>query len=154
MLSLGAVSDDMLEQEIEFTPVDYCAKAIVTLGKNSACNNKIFHLYNPNLVKVKNLIKLFEKYNINIKIMSKKEFNDYIYSISLEQKSSSLNSIINDIAYDANHLLSLNYDFTVNIKSDFTQQYLYLLKFIWPDSDDTYIEKLLDYMINVGFLNL
>lgn len=152
MVSLASISEDMLEQSIEFTPVDSCAKAIVTLGKNSICNNKVFHLYNHNLMKVSNLVQLFKNIDINVNILSKKEFNDFLYEASLNSDNSNLNPIINDISLDSSQLLGLNYDFTVNILSDYTQKYLHLLGFDWPDVDDIYVKKLLDYMKKVNFI--
>ena len=152
MVSLGSISEDMLDQSIEFTPVDSCSKAIVSLAKNSICNNKVFHLYDHNLMKVRNLIDLFKNVDININILSKKDFNDFIYNVSLDTNNTNLNSIINDISYDSNHLLSLNYDFTVNIISDTTQKYLHLLNFDWPNIDDTYVLKILTYMKKVNFI--
>ena len=152
IVSLGAISEDMLEQEIEFTPVDICAKCIVALSRNSICNNKIFNLYNPYLIKVKKLVEMFKNFGINVKILSKEEFNNYIKNISLDDRPSSLSAIINDFSYDSNNLLSLNYDFTVNIKSDYTRKYLHLLNCDWPMTDDEYLNKLLNYMKKVKFI--
>lgn len=152
MVSLGSVSEDMLEQSIEFTPVDYCTKAIVTLAQNSICDNKIFHLYDHHLMKVKDLVELFKIIDVDVNILSKKDFNDFIYQTSLKSDNSKLSSIINDITYDANHLLSLNYDFSVNIVSEFTQKYLHLLNFDWPKVDNSYVKKLLIYMKKVNFI--
>lgn len=152
MVSLGAISEDMLEQEIEFTPVDICAKSIVALSKSSICNNKVFNLYNPYLVKVKRLVELFKNLGINVKILSKEDFNNYLKEISSNSNTSSLSAIINDFSYDSNNLLSLNYDFTVNIKSDYTRKYLHLLNCDWPITDDIYLNKLLNYMRKVNFI--
>ena len=152
MVSLGAISEDMLEQEIEFTPVDICAKSIVALSKSSICNNKVFNLYNPYLVKVKRLVELFKNLGINVKILSKEDFNNYLKEISSNSNTSSLSAIINDFSYDSNNLLSLNYDFTVNIKSDYTRKYLHLLNCDWPIADDIYLNKLLNYMRKVNFI--
>ena len=152
IVSLGAISEDMLEQEIEFTPVDICAKCIVALSRNSICNNKIFNLYNPYIIKVKKLVEMFKNFGINVKILSKEEFNNYIKNISLDDRPSSLSAIINDFSYDSNNLLSLNYDFTVNIKSDYTRKYLHLLNCDWPMTDDEYLNKLLNYMKKVKFI--
>lgn len=152
IVSLGAISEDMLEQEIEFTPVDICAKCIVALSRNSICNNRIFNLYNPYLVKVKKLVEMFKNFGINVKILSRGEFNNYLKNISLDDSASSLSAIINDFSYDSNNLLSLNYDFTVNIKSDYTRKYLHLLNCDWPMTDDIYLNKLLNYMKKVNFI--
>ena len=152
MVQIGAVTDSMLPQMIEFTPIDYCAGAIVLLAKQSACNNKIYNLYNPNLVSIKDLIVSFKKSNVLISILSEKEFDERLHMLSSESDSS-LSYIINDVTYNSNHLLTLNYDYTVHIKSDFTQKYLEKLNFKWPYPDSDYIKKLLDYMKKTHFIN-
>ena len=152
MVQIGAVTDSMLPQMIEFTPIDYCAGAIVLLAKQSDCNNKIYNLYNPNLVSIKDLIVSFKKSNVLISILSEKEFDERLHMLSSESDSS-LSYIINDVTYNSNHLLTLNYDYTVHIKSDFTQKYLEKLNFKWPYPDSDYIKKLLDYMKKTHFIN-
>ena len=47
--------DDMLEQEIEFTPVDLCAKSIVALSKKSICNNKVFNSDGNHIIDVQTI---------------------------------------------------------------------------------------------------
>ena len=55
-VNLNAMAKNLLAQRIEFTPVDDCAKAIVLLAKTSEMDNKIFHLYNHNLVSLRMVI--------------------------------------------------------------------------------------------------
>ena len=152
MIKIGAVSKDMLEQKIEFTPVDYCAKCIVGLAKNSSCNNKIFNLYNYNLITINEIINSLKKFKINIKVLNKKEFNDYLHELS-NNNSKFLNSIVNDIYFDKNNnQLSLNYNFTVKIKSNYTKEYLSKLNIDWPKIDQEYINKIVSYMKKVNFI--
>ena len=81
------------------------------------------------------------------------QFDDYIQKLSKESsKNYLLGSIINDIQYDRHNLLSINYNYTVPICSNYTQNYLHLLNFNWPMVSDTYIKKLLTYMQTVHFI--
>ena len=48
--------------------------------------------------------------------------------------------------------MSINYNFSVNIKSDFTQKYLNLLKNNWNETTKSYIKKLVEYMRKVNFI--
>ncbi|MDO5557489.1 MAG: amino acid adenylation domain-containing protein [Clostridia bacterium] len=136
---LSKVPENILNQHIEFTPVDFCAKAIVLLSKNSIANNKVFHLYNQNLYKIEDFIHILGSFNVNIETISKEEFNSYIRS-----NPGKLNSIINDLTIDDNNLFDLDYSSTVNIKSDYTQEILKLLEFKWPILTTSYIKKIIE----------
>lgn len=151
IILLGAISDTMLTQEIEFTPVDICAKAIVKLGDNTLCDNKVYHLLDNNLLKTSSLISELKALDYNINILSATEFNKYLHSIS-QKHDEFLAPIINDISSTSDNLLSLNYNFTVDINSKYTQLYLKHLDFKWPIVDNTYISKLLKYMRHVKFI--
>ena len=151
MVQIGAVTNKMLKQLIEFTPVDYCAKAIVLLAKSSICENKIYHLYNPNLISIKDLVCCFQNHDINVDILSEKQFDERLHNLS-EESNSKLNSVINDITYNESNLLTLNYDYTVKLHCDYTQSYLALFNFYWPEIDNIYIDKLLKYMRKTNFI--
>ncbi len=64
----------MLNLEIEFTPVDYCAKFIVHLSKNMYNNLNIYHLFNNNLITFKNFIEILSLYGYNLKTISLEDF--------------------------------------------------------------------------------
>lgn len=151
IVEMSAVSDTMLLQKIEFTPVDLCAKAIVTLAKNSVANNKIYNIYNHNLITVEKIIKVLKMLNIDIKILNSSEFNNYVLELS-RTNIDSLKGIINDFNYDSNNLLTVNYNFTVNIQSEYTKKYLHLLNFDWPIIDEEYLIKIITHMKNVKFI--
>ena len=151
IIKMQAVSDSMTLQNIEFTPVDLCAKAIVTLAKNSVGDNKVYHIYNHNLITIFKLLEAMKKMNIKIDILNSGDFNDYILNLTKTEQSA-LKGIINDLVYDDNNLLTINYNFTVNIHSDYTKNYLHLLNFDWPVIDEQYLLKILKYMKDVNFI--
>ena len=151
IIKMHAISDAMTLQNIEFTPVDLCAKAIVTLAKNHVGDNKVFHIYNHNLITIFKLLEALKKMEINVNILNSSEFNDYILNLSKSEKNI-LNGIINDLVYDDNNMLTINYNFTVNIQSQFTRNYLHLLGFDWPIIDEEYLLKILKYMKDVNFI--
>ena len=151
IVNMHAVSDAMTLQNIEFTPVDLCAKAIVVLAKNTIGDNKIYHIYNHNLVTIFKLLEALKKFKINVDILNSSDFNDYILNLSKTEKDA-LKGIINDLVYDENNLLTINYNFTVNIHSEFTKNYLHLLNFDWPIIDEEYLLKILKHMKDVNFI--
>ena len=103
-------------------------------------------------MRVESLISVFRMSGFNIDILSKEEFNNLLHSIATTDKYSALDSIVNDFSVDTDNQLSLNYNFSVNIKSEFTINYLHLLGFDWPVITDEYIYKIVNYMKKVGFI--
>lgn len=148
---MHAISDAMTLQNIEFTPVDLCAKAIVALTKTSIGNNKIYHIYNHNLITIFKLLEAMKKMGINVDVLKSNDFNDYILRLSKTEKNA-LKGIINDLVYDENNLLTINYNFTVNVQSEYSKNYLHLLNFDWPIIDEEYLLKILKHMKDVNFI--
>ena len=147
-VTLGAISKDLLSQKIEFTPVDECAKAIVLLSKTKELDNKIFHLYNHNLISLKSVIDSLAAKGVNIELLSEEGFKNRILDFS-KSVNDSISAIVND--FNTTNL-SLDYNFTVNIKSDFTQKVLKSLGFSWSRIDKNYLEKIIGYMRDVNFI--
>ena len=151
IIKMHAISDAMTLQSIEFTPVDLCAKAIVALAKTSIGNNKIYHIYNHNLITIFKLLEAMKKMGINVDVLKSNDFNDYILRLSKTEKNA-LKGIINDLVYDENNLLTINYNFTVNVQSEYSKNYLHLLNFDWPIIDEEYLLKILKHMKDVNFI--
>ena len=101
------------------------------------------------MILVKDILKALEKFNIHIEPLDNNSFKEKIleYTNSL---NSGIDAIVNDI--DTTNL-SLKYNYTVNIKSDFTQKILKDLGFKWSKIDDKYLYKIFNYMISVGFIS-
>ena len=152
MVVLGCVSKEMLEQKIEFTPVDVCSKAIINLAKTNVADNKVFHLYNHNFIEIREIVEGLKSIGVNIKIVFEEEFQNKILEISKGKDAQILFGIINDINNTKNSKISIDYNFSVNIKSDYTQKYLKSLKTEWNKIDKKYIEKIVKYMREVKFI--
>ena len=152
LIDLKNVSNSMLKQNIEFTPVDLCAKAIVLLSKTKLTENRVYHLYNHNLTSIEYVIQMLKSFDIQIDIMNDNDFEKYVLELSKNSKTREiLKGIINDISFE-NSSLNLDYGFTVNISSNYTQKYLKLLGFEWPRVDDSYFKKIFTYMKQVKFI--
>lgn len=147
-VTIDAISKNLLTQKIEFTPVDECAKAIVLLAKTSELDNKIFHLYNHNLVSLKNIIKTLNNNGFNIKLLDEDTFKNRILEYS-KSKNETISALVND--FNTTNL-SLDYNFSVNIKSDFTKKVLKSLGFSWGKIDENYLSIIVKYMKDVDFI--
>ena len=152
LVNLKTISESMLNQKIEFTPVDLCAKAIVLLSKTKLTENKVYHLFNHNLVQIQEITTVLKDFNIDISYINEKDFENYILKLSGNNKNSqALKGIINDFSF-TNSNLSLTYGYTVNILSDYTQKYLKFFGFEWPIINDLYLKKIIKYMKDVKFI--
>ena len=148
LVKLDAISKNILEQKIEFTPVDECAKAIVLLSKTPEFDNKIFHLYNHNLISLKNVVHALNEYGYNIQVLNEDAFKNRILEYS-KNMNNSISAIIND--FNTTNL-SLDYNFSVNIKSEFSQRILKELGFSWKKIDKNYLEIIIKYMRYIKFI--
>lgn len=147
-VTIDAISKNLLTQKVEFTPVDECARAIVLLAKTSELDNKIFHLYNHNLVSFKNIIKALNNNGFNVKLLDENTFKNRILEYS-KSKNETITALVND--FNTTNL-SLDYNFSVNIKSDFTKKVLKDLGFSWGKIDENYLSIIIKYMKDVNFI--
>lgn len=139
-LKLGVIPSNIYNAYLEFTPIDYCANAIINIISFQAKNNRIFHIFNHNHIYLKKLLEFLSDLNYNIDVIDENKFKNTIKSIlESDSKKEILNNLINDFGKD----LSLNYESNIKIKSDFTIKYLEETGFNWPNIDLNYIKYIL-----------
>ena len=73
ILDMKKVPQEFMNYEIELSPVDGCATAIVKLMNNSA-KNKIYHIVNDKLITLKDLIEILGEIGYNIDIVNIETF--------------------------------------------------------------------------------
>ena len=147
-LNIGKIPSNLLDEYIEFTPVDLCADAIV---KIIFCENNfnIFHMHNNNYMPFKKLILTLKKLGFKIEIVSPEDFYSLIKNISSDKnKSNIISGIIND--FDKSKLISYKND--IKISSPLTDNILKKLSFKWPIIDIEYIQKYVAYLKSIGYI--
>ncbi len=149
IIFIGAVSKNILNEAFDFTPVDYCSRAIVKLLAREESIGRTFHLYNDNRLNVSQIIELLGDIGINIKCLDKYEFKQLIKAISSDKSSkSNLSGIVNDFDEET----QLNFNTSVKLDSEITASYLKQLGFEWPSIDAEYIRKIINYMKEVKYI--
>ena len=149
ILEIGKISESILNNTLEFTPVDYAAKSIVNIIWSDNNINRIFNIYNPNMITTHELIKYLHTYNYTISTLPSLDFAAYVQELSKNSESQSkITGIIND--FTSNNELIYNY--TIKQNNDITCAYLKNLNFEWPSLDLEYFHKLLQYMKKVNFI--
>lgn len=119
---LRKLPNNLVTQKLEFTPVDACAEAIVKL---LVYENKVFHLLNPNLISITELISALLNYNINISFITPTEFNKFIHN---DENVEYLENFITDL----NNSNKLNYETNIHINDNLTLEFLKNNNFSWP----------------------
>lgn len=150
LVAINTIPESFLDQRIEFTPVDYCAKGIVNIIKVNQVSGLVFHMLNHQKIKAVELLSFLRALNIPIQTLSNLEFNSYIALLS---QTKSGKETLSGLASDLSVNKSLNYSNAITVDSTFTINYLKQTGFIWPEIDVNYLSKVLSYMREVGFIN-
>ncbi len=148
IVKLGILQKEFLEHFVELTPVDICSNAIMKIIRNNS-DFCVFHLFNPNLLKVDKLLTYLADLDIHISPVEDSEFSSRINSIlSNDTLRSTISGIITDL--DDSKLLNLIASVVPNC--DFTQCFLNHCGFEWPEINNEYIEKYINYFNSIKFL--
>jgi len=150
LVSLRIAPESFINQDFEFTPVDYCAKGIVDIIKVNQTDGIVFHMFNHQKIRAIELLSFLKLLNISVQTLSNKEFDSYIAQFSkTKEGKEALSGLVSDLSINKR----LNYSNTVTVDSLFTINYLMQLGFVWPELDVEYLGKVLNYMCEVGFIN-
>ena len=89
---------DMMNQTLEFTPVDLCAKAIILLTFLENINYKTFNIYNEHVLPIESFLKMLRNDGIEVKILDSNTFNNKIIELAQDNEAkASLKAIVNDL---------------------------------------------------------
>ena len=128
LLKVRVYSDELNAYPIDFTAVDECAIAFVTLALHNRVNN-IYHLYNPNMYSVENLTK---RLLIHCKRVPQKVFDKQVKD-KIQDKEVAILSFYSSIATISKNI-TMRSDFTINMLKD--------LGFTWSKVDLKYLKYL------------
>lgn len=149
ILKYHILPNTMVNEFLEFTPVDYCAKTISKLIFNVDTNRYVFHLFNENYIRVCDLLKIFEELGFSTTILSGSDFKQQILALS---NSHPEENILKGIVNDLDDTLGLSFSASVNQKNLYTNSCLEKLNFEWPEITLEYIKKIIDYLHKKKYL--
>ena len=134
------IPKDMLDQTLEFTPVDLCAKAVVSLTSLENINHKTFNIFNEHFLPIESFLKMLKKDGIKVKKLDSKTFNQRIVELSQnDETKASLKAVVNDL----DNKKGLAFMPSVILDNKITNKYLHRLSFEWPEISFDYIKKIL-----------
>ena len=148
-IEIGAFPEYLLEHELELTPVDMCAEAIVqNLFYKSNCN--ILHIYNTNLCPIKLFFKVIQDLNIKLLPVSNDTMSNIITKI-LEDNHKK--EIMSGIIYDLDNNKRLIYTSNISLNSNFSNKYLLKIGFNWKKINTNYLKRCLKYFKQIDYIN-
>lgn len=73
ILDMQKIPQEFLNEEIELSPVDECAKSIAKLLESDT-DNKVYHIVNDKLIKVEELVNILQNNNYNVEVVNIETF--------------------------------------------------------------------------------
>lgn len=142
-MQIGIMPKNMLSSELEFTPVEIAGNAIYKIITNNCKKNKVFHIYNHNVVTLENYLKIISEKGYNMKVLEEDAFKKKVLEIIQNEKEK---TVVQNLATDLDNNYNLDYNSDVILKSDFTIKYLEKCGFHWPKISKEYIVKFIELM--------
>jgi len=147
---LQCLPEQVMQNALEFTPVDACAQALVAIWKTSRPKSLVYHLYNHKMLTIQEFAKTTATWGTHIKKVSMDEFMDAITSISkTEQGRQALNGIVTDVISG-----ELSFAAAVQVDSSPSIRYLKEVGFEWPEISEAYLWKTFKYIEKVGYFRI
>ena len=145
IIKLKQIPDINLDN-IDFSFVDYVARAIILLFNKFNFNNEIVHIYNPNRVSLVEVGRLLSQSGYDIDVKSAAEFVEYLYHNYDEKTTYIENLMLHTRMFDDTEQTDFH------LACDKTDLILSKLGFTWCDINEAHIQKMMNYCKNVGFI--
>lgn len=137
---LKELPESIINDYIEFSPVDKIAESIVVCMKYYTYPMTVLHLYNSNHLYINKFIQYLNELGFTMNIVNdnifKKDLNKFLFHSNNSDKVSIL---LNDLDKDKKLLYKTN----LHITNKFTLKFLNKTNFSWPEITKEYIAKIL-----------
>ena len=144
-INIGKMSYDMLDNPVEFSPIDITAKSIIELAKTpKECT--VFHTYNPHNITFADVINIIRNLDINIEFCEEDEYEEALdAALKDKSKQDALSGIITNVGEGQVKSKWLP------VSNNYTVQMLYRLGIVWPLIDNNYIYNFTKHLNDVNF---
>ncbi|MGN0163217.1 MAG: amino acid adenylation domain-containing protein, partial [Candidatus Ornithomonoglobus sp.] len=144
---LGCFPVGSMDAPAEFSPIEYTAKAVITLA-GTPDKFTVFHAYNCHHVHMANVLDVMRGCGIDINVVSDAEFNDKFNEMLADEKHNM--EISSLVSYRSSGSISRRY---VGWDNSFTVKALYHLGFSWPLTAEEYIKRAVNALYTLGFFD-
>ncbi|WP_458405069.1 amino acid adenylation domain-containing protein [Methanobrevibacter sp.] len=148
-VTLGKISRSISVEELEFSPIDLTAKAIVMLAKTpKEC--VVFHPATNKYVTYAQLANVFNKLDLNLEIVDDEVFNQSLKDILKDESKQKgmfgLTTILNDDNELVNDYLPADKEYTLEVLSE--------LGFEWPETSEKYLFEFIKILKEMEFFKI
>jgi amino acid adenylation domain-containing protein/thioester reductase-like protein len=144
VLSTGTVAQGLMEEEIEFSPVDLAARAVVRIVSARSSVHHIFHVFNPRHVPMQELVEMLRAAGTELQLGGTQGVDAPVL-FNASAQNPGIEIYLNESGETA--FLPV-----FQVSAQWTTAYLRALGFEWPTTDEAYIAVLLEYLKRVGYL--
>jgi amino acid adenylation domain-containing protein/thioester reductase-like protein len=145
---LKCVPEKYRMMELEFTPVDACARAILAIMSSPDTAGRAYHLRNHNSLSMERLIQYCNLQKEGFEFMEENRFLNYLRECAKNENSEYAAAFIQDL--DENGRIS--FVSNIAVSSDSTVDFLRQKGFTWPRANRWFIKKVLRYMKSTNFI--
>ncbi|WP_406534985.1 amino acid adenylation domain-containing protein [Methanobrevibacter sp.] len=144
-VTIGKVPESVSQEELEFSPIDLTAKAIVMLSKTPK-DCTVFHPATNRIVTFAQLVDVFNKLDLNVEIVDDEIFNETLNDILMdESKQEGLFGIGTELN-DEDVFIPVDKEYTLKVLSEFG--------FEWPQTSEKYLSDFINSLKGLGFFNI
>lgn len=146
--SIGKIPYSVLGGQVELTPIDSVARAILILSKTpKECI--LFHTYNNHSIYIADIIEIMNSVGLNISGAEDDEFEMAFYkAMEDESKQKAISGLITDLdlkeSKDHAH---------ISVVNNYTIQILFRLGYKWPLISDEYLVMFIQYLKEMYFFD-
>ena len=135
-----------LDQQVEFSPIDKVAEAVVSLSRTDK-RFTVFHATNSHRIEIGDVIQAMNEAGIPVETVTDDEFRRKFSEAMADEKKSSIVSPL--IAYQVSDKNTV--EFMIGYDNSFTTKALYRLGFKWPMTDTAYLDSAIRALDTLSF---
>ncbi|MBI5681385.1 MAG: amino acid adenylation domain-containing protein [Methanobacterium sp.] len=146
--AIGKVPYSTLGGEVELTPIDSTARAILTLARTpKECT--LFHTYNNHNIYIADIIEIMNSVGLDIEGAEEDEFKiAFAEAMEDESKQEAISGLVTAVGMGKGKGRAL-----VSVVNNYTIQILYRLGYKWPLISDEYLVMFIQYLKEMNFFN-
>lgn len=139
---VGSIPYKMMNEPVEFSPIDSTAKAILLLSKTPN-EYVVFHPYNSHNVTMADIVNVMKKLELNIEGSSIENFNVALLdTMEDEKKITKISGMVSLLNTTEIPISSIN---------EYTTEILYRLGFNWNIVTGNYLHMFIKYLKDLNF---
>ncbi len=144
--NLKVINPPLSQKPVEFSPIDYVARAVLLLSKTPK-ESRVFYCENNKFIPVTEIMEALKSFGHDIDIVPTEKFKK-IFKDNLGEDIQGL--VMDDLSID---IIDFVENFVNVVNMDQSLEILNSLGFEWPETDQTYLKQLFSYLNGVNYFD-